>query len=83
MVGECRVWRNDDGIEYVVTTVRGVISEGFFARAEPQDIIVFEGPSGEAWRTVYSGRISLHREPDFGLRHYLGTAKHDPPRTLR
>lgn len=74
-----RNWRNDDGTEYIVTTMMGIISEGFFARPEPQPVIEFQAPSGETWRTAYSGSTSLHRQPDFELRHYLGTAKHDPP----
>jgi hypothetical protein len=78
MVGECRTWSNDDGTEYVVTTMMRTISEGFFARPEPQEAIVFQAKSGEAWGTRYSSSTSLHRQPDFELRHYLGTAKHDP-----
>lgn len=79
MVDAQRVWCNDDGTEYIVTTMMGIISEGFFAGPEPQAVIEFQAPSGETWRTAYSNSTSLHRQPNFELRHYLGTAKHDPP----
>lgn len=79
MVGEYRNWRNDDGTEYAVTTAMWTISEGFFAKSEPQEVIIFEALSGDAWSTVYNGCTSLHRQPDFELRGYLGIAKHNPP----
>jgi hypothetical protein len=79
MIDALRNWTNDDGTEYVVITSMGIISKGFFARAEPQPVIEFQAPSGETWVTAYGSSTSLHREPDFELRHYLGTAKHDPP----
>lgn len=79
MVGECRHWRNDDGSEYVVTTAMRTISKGFFAKSEPQEVIVFEALSGDAWSTVFNGSTSLHWQPDFELRSYLGVAKHNPP----
>jgi hypothetical protein len=77
MIDACRTWRNDDGIEYLVITARRIISERFFARPDPQDVIMFKAPSGEVWTTVYSGSTSLHRQPDYELRAYLGMAKHD------
>jgi hypothetical protein len=74
-----RTWSNDDGAEYIVTTSMGIISAGAFAREEAQAVIEFQAASGEAWRTAYSASTSLHRQPDWELRSYLGTAKHDPP----
>ena len=79
MVDALRKWVNDDGTEYVVITQLGIISTGFFARPEPQVIIEFQAPSGETWVTAYGSSTSLHRQYDYEIRHYLGTAKHDPP----
>ena len=79
MIDACRTWRNDDGTEYTVTTRMGMISTGFFARAEPQSVITFRDASGSEWTTAYGSSTSLHRQPDFELRSYLGIARPDPP----
>ena len=79
MIDACRTWQNDDGTEYLVITAVRMISEGFFAKPEPQEVIMFKGPSGDVWTPVYSGSTSLHRQPDYELRSYLGIARHEPP----